>query len=94
MKNLINFIVWLTAGAVIGWFASRMVKSQKPRRTPGKPVPERGPAPQSRNEACCDSDLQTNNTIGGSLWEYFPDYRWSDRRIFGRTGHEGVEVTV
>lgn len=23
--NLINFIVWLTAGAVIGWFASRMV---------------------------------------------------------------------
>jgi len=26
MKNLINFIVWLTAGAVIGWFASRMVK--------------------------------------------------------------------
>ena len=24
--DLINFIVWLTAGAVIGWFASRMVK--------------------------------------------------------------------
>jgi hypothetical protein len=22
--NLINFIVWLSAGAVIGWFASRM----------------------------------------------------------------------
>jgi len=38
MKNLINFIVWLTAGAVIGWFASRMVKLET-RRTP-KPVPE------------------------------------------------------
>jgi hypothetical protein len=24
--NLFNFIVWLTAGAVIGWFAHRMVE--------------------------------------------------------------------
>lgn len=24
--KLINFIAWLSAGAVIGWFASRMVK--------------------------------------------------------------------
>lgn len=24
--NLLNFIVWLSAGAVIGWFASRMVQ--------------------------------------------------------------------
>ena len=24
--NLINFIVWLSAGAVIGWFARGMVK--------------------------------------------------------------------
>ena len=31
MKNLINFIVWLTAGAVIGWFASRMVDLEKRR---------------------------------------------------------------
>ena len=38
MKNLINFIVWLTAGAVIGWFASRMVKLEN-RQTP-KPVPD------------------------------------------------------
>lgn len=27
--NLVNFIVWLSAGAVIGWFASRMVRSQR-----------------------------------------------------------------
>ena len=26
--NLINFIVWLSTGAVIGWFASRMVKAE------------------------------------------------------------------
>jgi hypothetical protein len=30
--NLINFIVWLTTGAVIGWFASRMVAAEN-RRT-------------------------------------------------------------
>jgi len=30
--NLINFIVWLTVGAVIGWFASRMVMVEH-RRT-------------------------------------------------------------
>jgi hypothetical protein len=30
--NLINFIVWLSAGAVIGWFASRMVHLEH-RRT-------------------------------------------------------------
>jgi len=27
--NLFNFIVWLSAGAVIGWFASRMVQMEK-----------------------------------------------------------------
>jgi hypothetical protein len=26
--NLFNFIVWLSTGAVIGWFASRMVKAE------------------------------------------------------------------
>ena len=36
--NLINFIVWLSAGAVIGWFASRMVKVEH-RRT-HKPLPD------------------------------------------------------
>jgi hypothetical protein len=30
--DLVNFIVWLTAGAVIGWFANRMVKAQHKRR--------------------------------------------------------------
>ena len=29
--NLLNFIVWLSAGAVIGWFASRMVAAEKRR---------------------------------------------------------------
>ena len=29
--DLINFIVWLSAGAVIGWFASRMVEVEKRR---------------------------------------------------------------
>ncbi len=37
--NLINLIVWLSAGAVVGWFASRMVEAEQ-RRThkslPGK----------------------------------------------------------
>lgn len=27
--NFVNFIVWLFAGAVIGWFASRMVQAQR-----------------------------------------------------------------
>lgn len=26
--NLVNFIVWLSTGAVIGWFASRMVRAE------------------------------------------------------------------
>ena len=26
--NLLNFIVWLSAGAIIGWFASRMVTTE------------------------------------------------------------------
>jgi uncharacterized membrane protein YeaQ/YmgE (transglycosylase-associated protein family) len=29
--NLINFIVWLSAGAVIGWFASQMVAAERKR---------------------------------------------------------------
>jgi hypothetical protein len=35
--NLINFIVWLSVGAVIGWLAGRMVKVEH-RRT-HKPLP-------------------------------------------------------
>ena len=35
--NLINFIVWLTVGAVIGWFASQMVKAE--HRWTHKPMP-------------------------------------------------------
>jgi hypothetical protein len=38
MKNLINFIVWLTAGAVIGWFASQMVKFEN--RQTAEPLPD------------------------------------------------------
>ena len=34
--NLINLIVWLSAGAVIGWFASRMVQAE--RKQIQKPV--------------------------------------------------------
>ena len=30
--DLINFIVWLSTGAVIGWFANRMVTAQRERR--------------------------------------------------------------
>jgi hypothetical protein len=36
--DLINFIAWLTAGAVIGWFANRMVMTQRQRRA-DKPKP-------------------------------------------------------
>jgi hypothetical protein len=35
--NLINFIVWLSTGAVIGWFASCMVEAEH-RRTYNKLV--------------------------------------------------------
>jgi len=38
LMDLVNFIVWLTAGAVIGWFANRMVNSQHDRRA-DKPTP-------------------------------------------------------
>ncbi len=41
--NLLNFIVWLSTGAVIGWFASRMVKVE--HKLSRKPVP--GKAPKS-----------------------------------------------
>ena len=36
--NLVNFIVWLSTGAVIGWFASRMVKME--HRLTHKPLPD------------------------------------------------------
>ena len=36
--DLFNFIICLTAGAVIGWFANRMVSSQHQRR-PNKATP-------------------------------------------------------
>lgn len=29
--NFINFIVWLTVGAIIGWFASQMVEAERRR---------------------------------------------------------------
>lgn len=29
--NFVNFIVWLSAGAIIGWFASRMVEAERRR---------------------------------------------------------------
>jgi len=33
--NFINFMVWLSAGAIVGWFASRMVEAERKRsRTP------------------------------------------------------------
>lgn len=37
--NLLNFIVWLSAGAVVGWFASRMVRAERKvvhKSLPGK----------------------------------------------------------
>jgi len=37
--NLLNFIVWLSAGAVIGWFARNMVEVEH-RRT-YKPMSEK-----------------------------------------------------
>ncbi len=30
--NLFNFLVWLTTGALIGWFASRMVSAENLRK--------------------------------------------------------------
>lgn len=35
--NLINFIVWLSAGACIGWFARRMVEVEQ--RGINRPIP-------------------------------------------------------
>jgi uncharacterized membrane protein YeaQ/YmgE (transglycosylase-associated protein family) len=29
--NFVNFIVWLFAGAIIGWFASQMVEAERRR---------------------------------------------------------------
>jgi hypothetical protein len=36
--ELIKFIVWLTTGAVIGWFASRIVTSENDRNLKVLPV--------------------------------------------------------
>ncbi len=43
--NLINFIVWLSAGAVIGWFASQMVRAE--RRKVHKPPPDEEPSSET-----------------------------------------------
>lgn len=39
--NLFNFLVWLSAGAVIGWFASQMVSAE--HRQTDKALPIEGP---------------------------------------------------
>ena len=44
--DLINFIVWLTAGAVIGWFSDRMITAQHDRRA-NKPIPSDGVSSKS-----------------------------------------------
>ncbi len=35
--NFYHFIVWLTVGAVVGWFASKMVRLEN-QRSPKTPV--------------------------------------------------------
>jgi hypothetical protein len=40
--KLVNFIVWLSAGAVIGWFAQWMVKAEQRRTRKPIPVKESG----------------------------------------------------
>ena len=45
--DLINFIVWLTAGAVIGWFAKRMVTAQHDRRAAKLAPPGNGSSEKS-----------------------------------------------
>ena len=42
--NLINFIVWLSTGAVIGWFASQMVRAG---RKVHKPLPDEEPSSET-----------------------------------------------
>jgi hypothetical protein len=37
--NLVNFVVWLSAGAVVGWFASRMVRAE--RKMTNKSLPDK-----------------------------------------------------
>lgn len=44
--NLVNFMVWLLAGALIGWLACRMVEEEKKRLL--VPVPA-GSQDSSRN---------------------------------------------
>ena len=39
--NLLNFLVWLSAGAIIGWFASQMVTAE--HRQIDKALPADGP---------------------------------------------------
>jgi uncharacterized membrane protein YeaQ/YmgE (transglycosylase-associated protein family) len=36
--NFLNFIAWLTAGAVVGWFASRMVEAERRRKDEVNPI--------------------------------------------------------
>ena len=38
--NLLNFLVWLSAGAIIGWFASQMVTAE--HRQTQKALPDEG----------------------------------------------------
>jgi len=36
--ELLKFILWLTAGAIIGWFASRIVSDENNRNHKPEPV--------------------------------------------------------
>ena len=55
--DLVNFIVWLTAGAVIGWFANRMVKAQHGQRA-DKPTPSEDGSSE-KSEAFWEKDGPT-----------------------------------
>jgi hypothetical protein len=43
--ELLKFILWLTAGAIIGWFASRIVTTE--RGWTQKPTPVEDPIPEN-----------------------------------------------
>ena len=55
--NLLNLIVWLSTGAVIGWFASRMVTAQHEQRA-DKPKPSGDGSPE-KSEAFWEKVVPT-----------------------------------
>jgi hypothetical protein len=56
--HIFNFVAWLTAGAIVGWFARRMIEAEHSRVVIPVSVVGRGKSPSIYRLEQCITPLQ------------------------------------